>query len=469
MSPETENVAPLNSDHADARVCTADPIRAALAAAGLAQPLPLQQALVDYPELDRLRQPLIAEFGGRAAMLSCSGLLLAPLLPRRLQACPVWYIRLPEAWRDEVPGFAVGMGLDAYLCRSHDDPWYIGQWLIVSGPSRSWDDTPRLEILDDDVRGSLQEGFHTGGVIAIFECAGLLTFVAYPIDELFIACLSAGDTASSRHPLFDLTLGELQAHTRELEDGRAPVPPATILTLPVRGLLTEEQSRQHQEQQAALQRMRDGTCRDEPGPGRPFVRYAMAEQAAVGLLPTILNYLPSEFDHGARTWLRITVTDDVFAQLGAALPSMEVIRLPAENEGRDDYVVRALVGNTWIVAVLSPGRPGLWEALDAFCAMGRCDVAFENKRNGRIVAAELQWPVAYSSQRGGSAWVDDENWYGEYYSAVDAMAEATARAVRRTVDLQVSTVIGASQWQREDLQEGADGPGRAGGLLRIVE
>ncbi len=374
---------PLDFPH----IVTKASLLAALDAAGMPRELPLDAALRIAPAMSDLRDHLTGHFGAGTGMCELEGRQLAPLLPSGLHNWPVWYIRLPLAWADDVERLVSQPGFEPHLLRDDLDPWRIAQFVaMVSQPAASgWPaEARRVEVDDRAVSWTLHRGASVGGVLVLFECAGRIVVTAYAVDELLLCQLQAGDGASSRHPLFDLTLTEVQAMTRALEEGRVPDCPLDVIRLPVVHL---REPAEHVAREGFTPRVNGGRHRL-----RPRISHILHGDGALGPLDAIVDWWPEGWARDLGPWLRLDVPPalhDCYSRDGLEVRAVEV---PAEDEAPAMVVVTLSSGSNLYVAELRLDEEGVRDAVRQVCAEGRCRLALVNIRNGRPLVLDLQWP-----------------------------------------------------------------------------
>lgn len=362
-------------------------LMAALEASGMPLVLCLDAAKRTYPSLRSVRDSLDEHCGNGPGLCELEGRLLAPLVPAALQDWPVWYVRLADDWADDVTRLVESEWLEPHLLRDDLDPWYVAQWVaIVSelGPSGWYDDARRVEVDDRAVAWTFREGARSGGVLVLFECAGRITVTAYPVDEALLGCLQGGDGASSRHPLFDLSLAEVQAMTRALEDGKGPGCMADVVRLPAVHLGDTEE---HLAQEALWRRVTEASHR--PG---PQVSCALHDDGAMGRLLDIVEWWPTLEDPPGGTWLALTLPAELHERFSRDGVKATVAEVAAEG-GAPAMAVVTLAGGTHIfVAELRYDDHELQAAVRVLGTTGHCQLALLNRRNGRPLTMELTWP-----------------------------------------------------------------------------
>lgn len=405
---------------------------AALDAAGMPRELPLDAALRSAPAMSDLRDHLTGHFGAGTGMCELEGRQLAPLLPPGLHTWPVWYVRLPEAWADDVERLASQPGFEPHLLRDDLDPWRIAQFVaMVSQPAASgWPaEARRVEVDDRAVSWTLHRGASVGGVLVLFECAGRIVVTAYPVDELLLCQLQAGDGASSRHPLFDLPLAEVQAMTRALEEGRAPDCPPDVIRLPVVHL---HEPAEHLAREGFTPRLNGGRHRL-----RPRISHILHSDGALGRLDAIVDWWPEGWVRDLGLWLRLDVPPalhDCYSRDGLEVRAFEV---PAEDDALAMVLVTLVSGPHLYVAELRLDDDGLRHAVRQVCTVGGCRLALVNVRNGRPLVLDLQWPSieVSASACASSAGPEQDILVTEEHPAVHRLALALHDELGVTVQL----------------------------------
>lgn len=369
------------------RIITKAALLAMLDAAGMQRVWQLDAALSVSPAMRDIRDRLTELLGDRPGLCELEGRRLAPLVPPGLQTWPVWYVRLPAAWADDVERLVSQASFEPHLLRDDHDPWRVAQFMaIVSQPAASgWPaEARRFEVDDRAVSWTLDRGASVGGVLVIFECAGHVAVTAYPVDELLLCQLQAGDGASSRNPLFDLTLAEVQAMTRALEEGRAAGRSEDVLRMPVvhLGDASEDLAREDilPRVNAALHRL------------RPRISCTLHGDGALGPLDAIVDWWPEGWERGRGPWLRLDVPPalhDCYSQDGL---KVSVVEVPAEDDAPAMVLVTLVRGPRLYLAELRLDEDGVRDAVRQVCAGSRCRLALVNIRNGRPLVLDLDWP-----------------------------------------------------------------------------
>ncbi|MEW5882372.1 MAG: hypothetical protein AB1761_18275 [Pseudomonadota bacterium] len=429
---------------------------------GLPAKMPLDAALKTYEVFSTARSILMNIAGDAPSLLELHRDSMASL-PSPLRQHAWWYVRLPDSWASRVERIAAALYLQSFCMRS-ENPWYVAQYLSLvacdhTGAQWSWQ-SPALIIDDRDVWATLT--FHDdGGVYVAIECAGELTITAYPLDDCLFDRLNAGDVASFRHPLFGMTLGEVQALTRDYEDGIPPASAADMLQLRV--VAAEPDSRPSY--------CEPGAVKHAQVPDRaPRLAYAIYPDGAIGQLPTVVNYLPPgmcSFDD----WIRLTIPEDMWEQSSGGSYQVEVETVRDEHGAIDCVAVCITAGAFLYVGEIATDDDRLRHYVSEFASRGRANLALENYRNGRLIFAAVDWPEhcvpaqQSDTPRESANAPEDSVRYLEW-----ARARATARmaSLGTSVTLAMCSVVDAATWQRLDRSGGADKEGRCGGLVRIA-
>ena len=259
----------------------------------------------------------MGNFGDDAALAQLSDNRLATWLPDSLRSWPVWYVRLPESWAADVPALASAPALDCYVGES-EDPWYVAQYVALSsGAPVSADERPsrQVRVMDIELRRSLCGSTASNAVLVLIECGTTLHVTGFPLDEALLLCLQAGDAASCRSPTFGQTAAALQARVREIEAGHHAPQNPDCLTLPVLHYMSDEEVRKQEENDRFHEKLLAEL---------PPVASHLVGPAAVGLLHTIVDFVPAGFDAGRGLWIRLTVPDEMFAAMLGQPPSANV-------------------------------------------------------------------------------------------------------------------------------------------------
>jgi len=437
-----------------------------LDAAGRTRSLTLAPALHRYPDLRLLRDALLAQTNAAPVLLEVAGSRLPLFLPEALRACPVWFIRLGDEHKEMVPYFASQFVLHKTLEWSAEPPWNCSPWLTVGAPDRFPDTrSPRLEVPAAELHRTLSAGRDCGAFIAIYECGQRLTIAAYPIDDYLMEELRHSVTyvnddseAPSCWPS-----GGHQLGIRYIEDDGPEPAPENIVRPWVLQHLSDDEMRRRKDEQAAAAPMIGG----KPLAREPKVTFQWRRNAAVGLLPTIVNYVPDGVRGDERTWVRLTVSAEAFEMLASTRPQFEVRRIEALDGSDDVIVLVTRVGRFMMVGAFDEQNAALKDVLQSFASLGRCSVAFESVRNGRLRFAEATWPSTLGGVR-PAVTVSKRDLYEVNFPQLGVMAEMTAAELNSDVEVQISVVHSARRWQEVDLTQD-DETDIAGGVVRLVE
>ncbi|UUX94566.1 hypothetical protein [Aquabacterium sp. J223] len=402
-------------------------VLAALARAGTPSTLPLVAAQQRCPTLSALRRDAIEQ---DASLLELSGATLAPLVPEGLAHWPVWYIRLAVSGAHDVSSLVWRESLSPYLDRDEHNPWYIGQWLAIAGWGNAdpWDPDSRHLVIDDrDVNRSINTGLMCGGVIVLYECQEHITITGYPIDELLVGSLQAGDGASCRHPLFDLPLTEVQAMTRALEDGEMPAASPSRLRLKVLSDPCGARSSWRLPPETLLQ--------------RPSVSVTVHDDGRLGSLLTVGDWWATQVPRDIETVLWLDAPQDMCTEAAASGIGVDVTVPPPSLDEPTCIVLTATCGMHLYAALLNAEDEQTRAAVDALPAGSTCRLVLVNTLNGRPVWAEFQWPeldLAHVSTR-----CRVEAALPSCPAEVRRRAEAWAERTGRRVELNVSWATAA--------------------------
>lgn len=377
----------LDDDSLDSPSIDKAELLAALAAAGLPSSLLLETSQTDIPGLGPVRTRLTTQCGEGPGLLEFEGSLLAPIVPSALHDWPAWYIRLPDAWLADVPRLVAQTALSSHLVRHDWDHWYVGQWVAIVSECVGDDwfaSCRRVEVDDRTISWTLSKGAHSGGVLALIECAGTISVTAYPIDARLVCGLQAGDGASSRHPLFDLSLEAVQAMTRATEDGETPVCQEHVVRLPVvRAARTGGQ--------IAMDSELLFNC-EVSLPLGPRVSFSVHDDGEIGRLQDIFAWLPAAWQGGTGSWLRLNIPCELHDSIVRSAPHAAVTYVAAEDDAPAMMLVTLANGPELYVAELRLDAVDMQRAVKGFAAAGRCRLALVNVQNGRPFALEVEWP-----------------------------------------------------------------------------
>ena len=262
--------------------------------------------------------------------------------------------------------------MSTYIARADEDPWYIAQYIaIYADPLTGQEPFARrhIRVPEGAVRRSVDCWTTSQAVLVLLECAETLYCTAYPLDEVLVISLQVGDGASSRRATFDMTAAAIQGRVREREDMPAVPQTPDILTPSVLRLMTDEEQRAEEAQVADYQRLLDRL---------PSVSTAVVGAGAIGLLHTIVDYVPDELGANHELWLRMTVPSEMYSKLLDTAPTVHVQRLLATDRSPATIAVTVSAGEYLVAACASAKDCRLAMALDAFAATGRCSLALEN-------------------------------------------------------------------------------------------
>lgn len=429
---------------------------------GLPARMPLEAALKTYEAFSTARSILMNIVGDAPSLLELHRDSMESL-PSPLRQHAWWYVRLPDSWASRVEGIAAASSLQSFCMRS-EDPWYVAQYLSLAVCDHTdvqspW---PRPALIVDDRYVWATLAFHDdGGVYVAIECAGELTITAFPLNNGLFDRLGAGDVASFRHPLFDMTLAEVQALTRDHEDGIHPDDTPDILQLTV--VAAEADSRPSYCEPVAMEHAQV--------PGRAaHVAHAIYPDGAIGQLPTVVNYLPPGMC-SVDDWIRLTIPEDMWEQSSGGSYRVEVETVRDERGAIDCIAVCITAGAVLYVGEIAADDDRLRRYLSGFASRGRANLALENYRNGRLIFATIDWPERCvpadhpDAPRRTDAVPDGSL---RFLKWAKTRATARMRSLGTTVTLAMCSVVDAATWQRLDRSCGADKEGRCGGLVRIA-
>lgn len=422
--PEESHYVPLSAD----KRALSD----LLLAAGLPVRLSLDAARREHRAIDRIRRHSIEQFGDVPSLCEFEAQLLTSPDCSELRDWPAWYVRLPEVWRDDVPRLVARGELNPHLQRDEHDPWYVAQHVAIVSEflgSNVFADARRIEVDDRDVVWTFSKGSRREGLLVIFECAETISLSAYPLDECLMGALLAGEGASSRHPLFDLSLAQVQFMTRAIEDGASPVCNPNVVRLPANRLLGAEAEREARR----WSRWRHGV----PHRLGPRVRCALQSDGALGRLSDVVAWHPDDWCDEGGEWLRLTVPSGLHDLFAAELPMARVQFLLAVGDAPDMMLVTLSRGPHLYAAELRLCDPALNLALRWMAISGCCRLVLESLSSGRLLRLELQWPsqelpdvVLGESRRSAADIIEAAE-----HPAVYAQAEALATQLGDTVFL----------------------------------
>ena len=440
LLPDTHmNLAPsaspavLHKEHLDASPSiTKRALTDVLLATGIPVMLPLDVAQHEYPAIGRIRDQLVAHFDDGPCLCEFEAALLLPLGSSELRDWPAWYVRLPDAWRDDVARMARREEISPHLQRDERDPWHIAQRVAIVSEFHGDDwfvDARRIEADDRDLDWTFSEGARSAGLVVLFECAGTISVAAYPVDEYLMGALLAGDGASCRHPLFDLPLVEVQALTRAIEDGARPSGNPNVVRLPVVHLLDADTLCDAVARSPWIQEATDRLG--------PRVRCSLHDDGTLGSLSEVSAWHPPAWGEKGGHWLRVTVPSPLHDLYAAELPSARIDLLRADGEAPDMMLVTVSHGPHLYAAELRLSDPRLYRVVQAMAETGQCRLVLENLSNGRPLRMNLQWPSqTLPDIVQGAAWqVTQDILEAAEHPAVYAQAQALLNRRQETVFL----------------------------------
>ena len=367
------------------RIVTKEQLLEKLDALGCAFNWRLADALERCTALGSVRAHIQdTRFDGCVAEFKAS--VLVGLLPDALRDWPVWYVRLPDTWSADVTRLAAQSRLVNHVMRDELNPWYVAQWLAIISefPASGWPaDARRLDIDDREIGWMLRAARHSEGLLVMFECSGVLTLTVYPVDEELDCDLQAGDACSSRHPLFDLGLAEVQAMTRALEDRPLPKRRYGSLRLTVAAFDPPQTSGGYAEEWHRAMRKEFSVAR---------VRESSHQEGLIGAEGEVLEWLPQDWTEAPGMVLRLNVPwrfHQTALNQGAIA---QVARMGPRGEVPPLVALTLTCGNALYVAEMRLDDSRMVSALQHLSAVGSCRVVLVNELNGRPYALTVPWP-----------------------------------------------------------------------------
>jgi hypothetical protein len=429
--------------------------------AGIAPALALSEALTRYPVLQKVRQSLIDHFGDTAAMAELSDGAPQAWLPEVLRPWPVWYLRLPQTWAADIPSLAASPSLSLYTQQS-PDPWCMAQWVALRSslpPSTDEGFGRYLRFMDQAVDGKLDRVSGSTAVLVLIECEERLYVTGFPLGEAFAIDWSCHINGSSSCVTFDRTVATLQAQVRDAEAGlNEPFGP-DCLTLPVLHFSSKEKAIRARQEKARVNAPRF--------PETPSVLNYQTVSGAVGLLHTIVDYVPPELDADRQLWLKLTVPSEMFVSMQEQAPLVHVRHLPPTATSAALIAITVCSGPYLFIAYAPAQDSRLALALDAFAATGNCPLALENRRNGRLHVVSLPWPADCHGARddtGSSERGKFSNWWPE---AAHDEAMRLLKRINARVMLYTCEIVDAATWQQGELMARGHAEGPCAGVRRI--
>jgi len=353
---------------------------AELQTAGLQSQWTLRDALEQCSGLAGLRAQLRAQVGDRPCIGECEGRSLDGLLPAALHHWPVWYVRLPDGWYQDVPRLVEATRFQNHILRDELEPWRVPQWLsIISQYSdKGWPaDARRLDVDDGDACWMLARAKHTDAVLMLFECAGTVTATAYPVDEELMWDLQAGDACSSRRPLFDIALADLQAMTRAAEEGHPHARPGESLRLSVVPVDRSEATTSTSDYQALL---------------RPYFRTIEHDAGLIGEPCNVMDWCPADLHLGAGSVLRLYVPPELHWEMLEWGVRCRVVRNCPRGGAPMLLALTIRCGQSLYIATMRMDDSRMYRAVRQFVDRAVCRVLAVNIRNGQPYVIRVAWP-----------------------------------------------------------------------------
>jgi hypothetical protein len=178
----------------------------------------------------RLRTFLLGTPNSAYKLLETTGAMLDPWVPAKFHHWPLFYIKLPSEWKNDIQRFTESPGFSVHLLRNERNPWAITVRAAIISDDRGADwpsEARRIDIDAEQVGRAFRPS--VGAVLVCFECMGKLRLTLYPVDDDLATQLQCATQASSRHPLFDATLAEVEQMCLDIERGHAPFDRDSIL------------------------------------------------------------------------------------------------------------------------------------------------------------------------------------------------------------------------------------------------
>ena len=292
------------------------------------------------PFLATARRDLLERFQDRPSVVEFCGSHIRELLPASLLRCPVWYIRLDDTWVDRFEHMIDGVA--SSVIGATDEPWSSARYLEIrsSAPRARSPDDAQIRFLEGNLYRTTSDAYEAGCVLVVFECDSHLCLTSYPADWL----LGSGLLPEATDALSHFTPGFLQAQVRALQDGFQEKSSAWPSTLAVHCLLDNDEASKVAAARARLEALEKGTlAADAP----QAVNCHRVDDGAVGLLQTIVNYVPRELRDEEGLWIRLTLPHEMYSNM-AKNPTVARVRLLKATEHRPSKIALVITsGRHW--------------------------------------------------------------------------------------------------------------------------
>jgi hypothetical protein len=378
-------------------------------------------------------------------MFSMMGADLPGLIPQCLRTYPVWYFAIPSDMAVDIPtlvdeGFLYGCG------GLTGDPWRNAVFLEICtiGQQKLRFSLDAEAVLEPSI--SFKEGRITnawlasrkGCVVVVFDHLGTLSLTAYSVDDDTITCLQACESSSFQRPERFYGLANLQERTRAVEEtGQDPEcpPGAGNYIFHVYEIAPNAPA------------VEGGVLSVPERVGAPSVEWHRME-AAVGVLKRMTYWLPPALHDDSRVWLKASVTQEFYTAASASTVLAKVQRVKQAAGSSEYFVLSARVDEYVFIVSMGVNDPGVQHAYQSWATAGRCLVAYENVRNGRLLTVEVEWPPEFCGSAVANAQIDGGQSRARL-SVAEAVVQAMAVDEGRDLICITSSAKTDVQWELE--------------------
>ncbi|MCW5641534.1 MAG: hypothetical protein KIT63_05505 [Rhodoferax sp.] len=338
-------------------------------------------------DLPGLEDVILSIDGEQSYLGRCQGTDLCGLLPPAFDEKPVWFVWLEASFKQHLPEFLKWQSFLQYGHRT-SDPWVHGQFFELSAATHTnpYESAASIVFCATAVSDDLHSATDDGYITVVFQCDGQLTVAAYAVDQDAMDFLGSAHVGEFMNPVAVYGEPELQKRTRSIEDGKDSNPPwrENQRVLPVY-LYRSIHERQF----------------DEEPPKSAVsdaVDWIASESSAIGRPIDIVAHVPEELSDDEREYLRVTVDHNVFEALRgtAKYTWFKMPRVRTEEDEPAELPTMRLLFIRKGSIVLQPDYPMddncYAKALAQWKESGICPVLLENRRNGRCLTLNLNWP-----------------------------------------------------------------------------
>jgi hypothetical protein len=351
-----------------------------------------------------------------ATVIPLVGADLPALLPQALAEYSVWYVRLPLEQQAPTEAMLSQKVLEPYASEA-ENPWNWGlHWSIGELSGAASKQVEQVVLAD---RPGLFKGRQEDALVVVFECRRTLFVTVYARrhpshqDVMDQQC----DPYRYEYAFNPEPVEGILQRMRDYEDGK-PEQPAQKARAKVLGLPPESPDE-------IAKRAEHSLC------------HSSWRSPAVGSLPSIVHWLPSHMRAAAGSWLRLTVSEEVFAQDGAVWSASASLRaLTLRDSSKTEIAcveVRFQSASHTQYLAIPRSDERFASALRSWASTGTCQVWLENRINGRGFAIEMDWPADATPLLSGRPQADDTNFLRYIRNALEA-AICTQQSWKRPPD-----------------------------------